>query len=202
MLAGGGGEAGDLPGEDQETGQAVQVTLKRRRDASEEATPEAGSVPQLQAEVKRLKMSVHRLEDSLAVHKEYCNGIFEGLFSTLKDREAARYDPERSNPLYFQGPADWYPVQTHMVFCSVHKTLQSRNELRITLFHFLNGVTLLLWRSFQLLAYTSIPGSFLAFWQLYFKSYSARLCIPWQLKKQGVAGCRPGGVQRNRWWKS
>lgn len=89
--AGGGGDAGDPAGDDQETGQAVQAPLKGRREAFQDAAPEAGSSLQLQAEVKRLKTSVHQLEDSLAVHKEYCTGIFEGLFSTLKERESARY---------------------------------------------------------------------------------------------------------------
>ncbi len=38
----------------------------------------------------RLEKRVHSLEDDLAVHKEYCTGIFEALFSSMKDKDLER----------------------------------------------------------------------------------------------------------------
>jgi hypothetical protein len=63
---------------------------RKRKEPMQDVSGDPQGPSQLKEELMQLRKRVHRVEDDVAVHKEYCTGVFEALFSSMKDKDLER----------------------------------------------------------------------------------------------------------------
>jgi hypothetical protein len=91
VVAAGPDNAEELPEASSDEAPALGIVGKKRKEHPQDSYGDLqGSTTPVQTELMRLGKRVHSLEDDLAVHKEYCTGIFEALFSSMKDKDLER----------------------------------------------------------------------------------------------------------------
>eukprot|EP00884_Botryococcus_braunii_P015765 jgi/Botrbrau1/2872/Bobra.0036s0017.1 len=87
----------EVPEASSDEAAALGIVGKKRKEHPQDSYGDfQGSTTPVQAELMRLGKRVHSLEDDLTVHKEYCTGIFEALFSSMKDKDLERKKTEES----------------------------------------------------------------------------------------------------------